>query len=171
MQSRCNSAISSSNLPARMLRSRESRILPSHSSRVLPTATAPGTPGNDDTIKVYEDYDGVLDTDGCHDSSTGDTDGDLFSDEREGTLGTDPFRACAATPTPNDEPIDPYPLDINDDGYIDLIGDITVVAGHFGETQTPSNVRYDLDLSGSIDVIGDIVLIANRFGQPCVPPS
>ena len=135
------------------------------------TWAAPGTPGNDDTIKVYEDYDGVLDTDGCHDSSTGDTDGDLFSDEREGTLGTDPFRACAATPTPNDEPIDPYPLDINDDGYIDLIGDITVVAGHFGETQTPSNVRYDLDLSGSIDVIGDIVLIANRFGQPCVPPS
>jgi hypothetical protein len=145
------------------------------------TWAAPGTPGNDDTIEVYEDYDGVLDTDGCHDSQCNDADGDsfgltigpcaLFSDEREATLGTNPVRACAATSTPDDESPDPYPLDINDDGFIDVIGDIAVVAGHFSEAQTPSNVRYDLDLNGYIDVIGDIVLITNRFGQACVPPG
>jgi len=91
------------------------------------TWASPGNPGNDDLQKTYEDFDGFQDNDGCHDSICKDTDGDsfgaliqiapsvfctLFADEREVQLGANPVRACAATPTPNDEPIDPYPLDL-----------------------------------------------------------
>jgi hypothetical protein len=143
------------------------------------TWATPGTSGNDDSVKTYEDYDGILDTDGCHDSPCDDVDGDsfgalisgcpLFADEREAQLGTNSLRACAATPTANDEEIDPYPLDTNDDGVTDIT-DIATVGGFFGKAQTPSNVRYDLNLDGFID-ISDIVLVGSRFGKACVPPG
>jgi len=137
------------------------------------TWATPGTPGNDDPVKTYEDYDGIIDTDGCHDSPCDDADGDsfgltigackLFADEREAQLGTNPVRACAATPTANDEATDPYPLDTNDDGFTD-ISDIATVGGFFGKAQTSSNVRYDLNLDGFID-ISDITLVGSRFGK------
>jgi hypothetical protein len=148
------------------------------------TWASPGNPGNDDLQKTYEDFDGFQDNDGCHDSICKDTDGDsfgaliqiapsvfctLFADEREAQLGTNPVRACAATPAPNDEPIDPYPLDFNDDGFTD-ISDIISITGRLGQAQTPSNVRYELNLDGFID-ISDIILMTGRFGQACVPPN
>jgi hypothetical protein len=138
-----------------------------------------GTSGNDDSVRTYEDYDGILDTDGCHDSPCDDVDGDsfgavigackLFADEREAQLGTNSLRACAATSDANDEAMDPYPLDTNDDGFTDIT-DIVSITGRFGEAQTPSNVRYELNLDGFID-ISDIVLMTGRFGQACVPPG
>jgi len=138
-----------------------------------------GTSGNDDSVRTYEDYDGILDTDGCHDSPCDDVDGDsfgttigpcmLFADEREAQLGTNSVRACADTPTPNDEAVDPYPLDTNDDGFTD-ISDIVSITGRFGEAQITSNVRYELNLDGFID-ISDIVLMSGRFGLACVAPG
>jgi hypothetical protein len=138
-----------------------------------------GTSGNDDSVRTYEDYDGILDTDGCHDSPCDDVDGDsfgltlagcpLFADEREAVLGTNSVNACADTPGKNKEDIDPWPLDTDDDGFVDT-GDIASLTGRFGQAQVPSNVRYDLNLSGFIDT-GDIALVTGRFGQTCVPPG
>ncbi len=93
----------------------------------------------------------------------------IFGDCVELFIGTDPMLACAATPTKNDEPVDPYPLDVNDDGFVDIIGDISVVTGHFDEAPTPANVRYDFTSDGFIDVIGDIVLMTSRFDTTCAP--
>ena len=48
----------------------------------------------DDSVLTFEDYDGILDTDGCHDSPGDDRDGDGFTDENEilkiGTKADDP---------------------------------------------------------------------------------
>src|SRR5207249_1830646 len=79
----------------------------------------------------------------------GDYDGDGFSDEAEGWyIGTSAARACGANA---------WPPDINNDGSVDVIGDISVVAGEFANTVPPAPARYDIapdPPDAVIDVIG-----------------
>ena len=147
-----------------------------------------GEPGTADTFSIQTDTygaSGVLISGniqihkGDFSSAAADTDGDsfgrsrdgspLFGDDREFDLGTNPGQACAATARPNDEPTDPNPLDTNDDGFTD-ISDVVSEVRAFGESQTPSNKRYDLNLDGFID-IGDISLMTESFGEACVSPG
>jgi hypothetical protein len=143
-----------------------------------------GEPGTADTFSIQTDTygaSGLLISGniqihaGNSSSATADRDGDsfgrlrngfpIFTDDNEFDLGTNVGQACASTLTPNDEPIDPYPLDINDDGFTDIF-DITPEVAQFSEARTPSNVRYDLNLDGFIDIF-DVILLTEKFGQRC----
>jgi len=57
----------------------------------------------DDAVKPFEDYDGVLDTDGCHDSPGEDFDGDGFTDDNEAlSIGTNAGYPCGGNGWPAD---------------------------------------------------------------------
>ena len=53
-------------------------------------------------IQTKEDYDGVQDGDGCHDSPDDDYDGDGFTDEVEVQVGTHPVDPCGSDGWPAD---------------------------------------------------------------------
>lgn len=99
-----------------------------------------------------------------------DTDGDGWSDGVEVYLGTDPLDNCANTPTPNDEANDPWPADLNDDGFSDGT-DIATLAGSFGKAvPSPAPARHNLALVNAPDgfVDGtDITVLAGYFGDRC----
>jgi hypothetical protein len=66
--------------------------------------------------------------------------------------------------------INAWPPDINDDGHVDVIGDISRVAGEFGQSVPPAPARYDIAPDPPdqyIDVINDIVRLTGLFGQSC----
>ncbi len=96
-----------------------------------------------------------------------DSDGDSWSDAVETALGTNPVQACAATPAENDEPTDSWPLDTDDDRFVDT-ADIASLSSRFGLPGSGTDVRYDLNLSGFIDT-ADIAFMTSRFGEACVP--
>jgi hypothetical protein len=140
----------------------------------------------DDVVFTFEDYDGVLDGDGCHDSPGDDFDGDGYTDEFEVfSIGTDPGRACALTGVhdgidndgdglidesgegTNDEDPDPLPPDADDDQDID-VGDLLNL--FFGKLLDPPaySPRSDFDGDGDIDV-GDILIgFYGRIFTSCV---
>ena len=93
-----------------------------------------------------------------------DSDGDGFSNAVEISAGTNPLLGCG---------INAWPPDINDDTVVDVIGDVSTVAGQFGKAVPPAPARYDIapdPPDGSIDVIGDISRMAGLFGQSCTTP-
>ena len=58
------------------------------------------------------------------------------------------------------------------DGHVDVVDDITLMAGQFGNSVPPAPVRYDIAPATPdhvIDVIGDISRLAGLFGQSCAP--
>jgi hypothetical protein len=73
--------------------------------------------------------------------------------------------------------------DLNNDGYVDQIGDISKMSGRFntqggnpqGNTGNPPNgnyvARFDLNNDSFIDVIGDIQRVAGVYGAACGPPT
>ena len=64
---------------------------------------------SDDVTRTFEDDDGVLDTDGCHDSPGEDFDGDGYTDDNEALfIGTDPGYPCG---------IGGWPSNLNDGGF------------------------------------------------------
>jgi hypothetical protein len=133
------------------------------------TAGPDGIPCNqDDNTNTCEDYDDILDTDGCHDSPGDDYDQDssglagtrglpFFSDEVEVFLDTDPTEACPTTAVANDEAVDAWPPDFNDNGQTD-IGDLVLLKNHWVPLGNPYGARYDLNASGMGD-IGDLVIL------------
>jgi CSLREA domain-containing protein len=130
----------------------------------------------DDSVLVFEDYDGVLDADGCHDSPGDDFDGDGFTDDVEAlAIGTNPGRGCAATATANDEDPDPFPSDADDNQKVN-IGDVIILFS--GKILNPPayTPRSDFDDNGAIN-IGDVIIgfsvKAHIFDEcaPGPPPS
>jgi hypothetical protein len=74
-------------------------------------------------------------------------------------------------------------LDVNGDGYIDMIGDISYMNGRaWSQGGDPANdgvgdnappgyeARIDLNDDRFIDVTGDIALVGGQFGRRCGPP-
>jgi hypothetical protein len=124
-------------------------------------------------MKTREDYDGIIDNDGCHDSPEDDYDGDsrgvlhnglpIFRDEREAhVLGTDPVRPCAATPTADDEPgTDAWPPDFNDNQAVS----VTDVLFFKGQLNT-NNGRFDFDGNGGVSIT-DVLFMKFYFNQSC----
>jgi hypothetical protein len=107
-----------------------------------------------------------LDTDGdtIPDAVDEDDDGDGFTDEVEAYLGTDSLDACS------DSPADAaWPLDMNNDTQISVIGDIMSFRGAIGATPGEPNwsQRLDLNGSGQISVTGDVILFSGMIGQAC----
>ena len=116
----------------------------------------------------FEDFDDVIDTDGCHDSPGGDFDGDGFTDDREALhLGTNPTNGCSLTTTANDEDPDPWPPDADDDQDID-VGDLIKL--FYGKILNPPaySARSDFDGDTDIDVADIIIGFYGRIFTSCV---
>jgi hypothetical protein len=93
-----------------------------------------------------------------------DSDCDGFTAAVENAAGTDANSHCGAGA---------WPPDINNDTYVDVIGDISSVGGGFGESVPPASARYDIapdPPDGYVDVIGDISLMGGFFGTSCSTP-
>jgi hypothetical protein len=91
----------------------------------------------------------------------GDADCDGFSTTVENSAGTDPNRPCGTNA---------WPPDINNDTFVDVIGDISQVSGQFGNSVPPAPTRYDIapdPPDHHIDVIGDISKMAGFFSLSC----
>jgi Thrombospondin type 3 repeat len=90
-----------------------------------------------------------------------DPDCDGFTTTVENSAGTNPNAHCGASA---------WPPDINNDGFVDVIGDIAQIAGQFGNGVPPAPVRYDIAPDPPdqvIDVIGDISRMAGFFSLSC----
>jgi len=103
------------------------------------------------------DGDGIGDA--CDDS-----DGDGFTDDREIYLSTDPLDAC-----PDDPSDAAWPLDINNDGRITVVGDVLAFSGLIGSASGDGQFRKRLDFSGDgrITVVGDVLKYSGKIGQAC----
>jgi len=96
--------------------------------------------------------------DGC---DTADSDGDGFSDRVEVSATTLANSRCGANA---------WPPDMDNSGYVDVIGDISMVASNFAAKVPPAPDRDDLapnPTDGVIDVTGDISTMAGLFAQHC----
>jgi beta-lactamase superfamily II metal-dependent hydrolase len=140
-----------------------------------PTPTPTATPIDD------QDGDGVPDaSDNCplvanpyQTNSDGDTEGDAcdadddndgFADTPEAYLGTDTLDAC-----PDNSSDAAWPLDINNDGQISVVGDVLNYRDRIGATPGAPNwwQRLDLNADGQISVVGDVLMYRERIGETC----
>ncbi len=90
-----------------------------------------------------------------------DPDCDGFSTTVENSAGTNPLAHCAT---------DAWPADINNDTFVDIVGDIYRLAGEFANTVPPAPARYDIapdPPDGFIDIIGDISRMTELFALSC----
>ena len=124
----------------------------------------------DDVVLTFEDYDGVIDTDGCHDSPGDDFDGDTFSDDTEALfLGTNPMNGCSLTSTAHDEDPDPWPPDFDDNQVVN-ISDLIPFKPHYGAVDPDPNynARFDLNADGAIQIT-DLIPFKPFYLQNCTP--
>ena len=115
----------------------------------------------------FEDFDGIIDTDGCHDSPGDDFDGDGFSDELEAlALGTDPTDNCADDPAH-----DAWPPDINKDKTVNIL-DMGALRAPFGSVEGQAGppvywARVDFNDDGTVNIL-DVGALRVTFGMTCV---
>ena len=116
---------------------------------------APGT-GGPYHPQEYDDWARTF----CFD----DTDCDGWTEDQESYLGTDPVDDC-----PNSSSHAAWPLDINNDRYITVSGDISNYSGRLGAQPGWPNwwQRLDLNADGYITVSGDVSKYAGKLGQTC----
>jgi hypothetical protein len=120
---------------------------------VLDGAASSLATGNPPFALSFEDYDGVIGGDGCHDSPGNDFDGDTFRDELEALfLGTNPTSGCPLTgeatgidddgdgsidevgDCANDEEPDPWPIDFDDNQWINIPDTVQMTPPTFNST-------------------------------------
>ncbi len=94
-----------------------------------------------------------------------DADGDDFSDQLETFIGTDPADACPDADQYRVSSSDPpgdnaWPVDINNDRFVNVSGDILGEAQRFGST----NPRYDVSAQDGIVTVSDVLTVASFFG-------
>ena len=109
------------------------------------------------------DADGLLDiVDPC--PSDTDCDDDEYSDYVETYLGTDTVDAC-----PDDPADDAWPPDINNDGQLNVVGDVMNFRDRIGATPGAPNwwQRLDLNADGQISVVGDVLAYSGGIGLTC----
>ena len=125
------------------------------------------TCNEDDNVNTCEDYDGIIDTDGCHDSPGDDYDADGFADEVEHYMGTDPTDAC-----PDNDTDDAWPLDINMDTYVTIVPDVLTYRGRInaGGGPPPDAMwmeRLDLNMDNFITIVPDILYYRGHINEGC----
>jgi hypothetical protein len=93
-----------------------------------------------------------------------DTDSDGFNDNVECYLGTDPIDSC-----PDDTSDDAWPLDVNKDARLSVVGDVLSFRDRIGATPgTPTwSQRLDYNGDGRLSVVGDVLMYRNRIGETC----
>jgi hypothetical protein len=93
-----------------------------------------------------------------------DTDGDGFANDVECYVGTDSADACRDDPSD-----DAWPLDVNNDGQVGVVGDVLNFRGRIGATPGDPNwwQRLDLNADGQISVVGDVLMYRGRIGETC----
>jgi len=93
-----------------------------------------------------------------------DMDGDSWATASEAPIGTDPLDDC-----PDNVSDNAWPPDINNDRFVDILGDISVLSGEFGTTVPPSPARHDVAPAtpdGFVDIF-DITRLAGLFATGC----
>ena len=106
--------------------------------------TSEATLTTDDVVKTFEDYDSVLDADGCHDSPGDDFDGDGYTDEDEALhIGTNAGYPCGTGGWPSD--IVGTGISTNKFDIVDL-GSFVAPVRRLGTSPGPGNfdARWDL---------------------------
>jgi hypothetical protein len=93
-----------------------------------------------------------------------DSDGDTFYDDVECYLPTD-FRDDCTDGAPHDA----WPLDINMDAYISVVGDVLQFRGHIGAGPLDPNwdQRLDLSMDSYLSVVGDVLIFRGNVGTGC----
>jgi len=125
-----------------------------------------------DPCNPDEDEDGLTDYDELNvvgtDPLDEDTDDDAFRDGVEVYLGTDPTDACPDVVGADDA----WPLDVNVDGRVTVVGDVLAYSGRIGATGGPPpsanwRQRLDLNADNSLSVVGDVLKFSGKIGQSC----
>jgi hypothetical protein len=93
-----------------------------------------------------------------------DTDGDTFTDDIETYLPTDCLDDCT-----DGAPHDAWPLDINTDAYISVVGDVLQFRGHIGAGPLDPewDQRLDLNMDSYLSVVGDVLIFRGNVGTSC----
>jgi len=97
-----------------------------------------------------------------------DTDCDSWKDSAENIIGTDPLDNCSNNPSHA-----AWPLDINNDTAVTVVGDVLAYSGNIGASvsSNPSVLqRLDLNADGVITAVGDVLMYAGRIGESCANP-
>ena len=97
-----------------------------------------------------------------------DTDGDTFNDDVECYLPTDQVDDCPDVIGADDA----WPLDINMDTYVTVVGDVLAYAGRVGAWGGPPPdpnwmQRLDLNADNWITVVGDVLAFSGKVGSNC----
>ena len=92
-----------------------------------------------------------------------DTDGDTFTDDIETYLPTDCVDDCTDNPGVHDA----WPLDINMDTFVTVVGDVLAYSGLMGQTVPPAPQRLDLNADSFITVVGDVLAFSGKIGSSC----
>jgi len=108
------------------------------------------------------------DNDGLLDPPDPDDDNDLFDDSVEAYVATDPWDACPDVVGAHDA----WPLDINMDTVITVVGDVLNYSGRIGATGGPPPSanwwqRLDLNMDNVITVVGDVLKFSGNIGRSC----
>jgi len=82
-------------------------------------------------------------------------------------VGTEPLKAC-----PGGDSGDAWPLDINMDTFITVVGDVLPYSGRIGATGGPPpgpnwRQRLDLNKDNRLTVVGDVLKFAGKIGMTC----
>jgi hypothetical protein len=92
-----------------------------------------------------------------------DTDGDTFNDDIECYLPTDQADPCPDVIGADDA----WPLDVNMDTFVTVVGDVLAYSGLIGQTVPPAPKRLDLNMDGFITVVGDVLAFSGKVGSSC----
>jgi hypothetical protein len=114
-------------------------------------------------IQTKENYDWILDWDGCHDSPGDDYDLDGFSDEVEFYIGTDPIDDCP------DEPgdLDAWPYDNNMDTWSNVMDVLRYKDNLQICLPDPDYVqRFDINADECVNVM-DVLLYKGHLQIQC----
>jgi len=145
--------------------------------KVIPDAVDPTGQDNcpTDANSTQSDNDGDTVGDECDD----DDDNDDFDDTLEWYLGTDPLDDCPnVTPSAGPPAIgghDAWPLDINVDRSVSVVGDVLKYRGNVGCDVTDKDAggwacaRLDINGDRSVSVVGDVLKFRGNVGASCTP--
>ena len=112
------------------------------------------------------------DNDGLGDACDLDDDADGFSDTLEWYIGTDPLDNCSDINNVTGKS-DAWPLDINIDKFVTVVGDVLAYRGKTGlqVSGTPPTTwalsRLDLNNDDFITVVGDVLAFRGKTGASC----
>ena len=133
---------------------------------------ASGPTGNWD----WGTYIGVVSFDGTNCQAGVDTDGDASNNDKECYVDTDPLDACpdwtataGSCPGETCNGDDAWPLDLNVDAQLSVVGDVLNFRDRIGATPGAPNwwQRLDFNGDGQLSVVGDVLMYRNRIGETC----